>query len=111
MKRQAGFTLVEIMIVVAILGLLASIAVPNFLKARTSAQKTACISNLKQIQGAIQVWALIEGKSSSDTPTTANLVTNYLRKWPVCPTSGTAYVPPSAGADPVCPTDPTNHKL
>ena len=46
------------MIVVAIIGLLASIAVPNFVKARTTAQMNACISNLRQIDGAIQQWAL-----------------------------------------------------
>ena len=53
-SRQSAFTLVEIMIVVAIIGLLAAIAIPNFVKARSTAQANVCINNLRQIDGAIQ---------------------------------------------------------
>src|SRR6188768_2701929 len=62
--RRSGFTLVEIMIVVAIIGLLAAIAILNFMRARTKSQQNACVNNLRQVDGAIQQWAL-ETKQTS----------------------------------------------
>ena len=62
MKRmKKGFTLVEIMIVVAIIAILAAVAIPNFIKYRRSSQATACVSNLKQIQAAKE-QVLLAGK-------------------------------------------------
>ena len=86
----SGFTLVEIMIVVAIIGLLASIAVPNFIKSRQQAQKIACINNLRQIDGGKQQWALENKKNDTDTPT-SDEVKLYLKNnsFPHCPASGT----------------------
>src|SRR6266446_5681645 len=89
--RKSGFTLVEIMIVVAIIALLAAIAIPNFVKARTASQTSACIANLKQIDGAKATWALEQKKTSSDTPGTTDLygATLYIRDTPSCPAAGT----------------------
>lgn len=106
--NRKGFTLVEIMIVVAIIGLLAAIAIPNFVRARETALKNACIANMKQIQGAIQVWAIDQGKSDTDAVVkdtagaTVGVVPDYLKAWPKCGT--TAYATPATVATtPVCP--------
>ena len=88
--RKSGFTLVEIMIVVAIIGLLAAIAIPNFIRARTTAQKNACINNLRQVDGAIQQWALENKKGPSDAVTFPD-ISSYLKNSVVCPAGGTTF--------------------
>ena len=67
-SRKAGFTLVEIMIVLVIIGLLAGIAISNFVHARSQAQMNTCINNLRLINSAKQQWAMENGKTKDDTP-------------------------------------------
>jgi prepilin-type N-terminal cleavage/methylation domain-containing protein len=102
-SRRSAFTLVEIMIVVAIIGLLAAIAIPNFIKAREASQKNACIANLKQIDGAKNTWALEQKKVSTDSPGDTDIfgATLYIREKPGCPAAGT-YSLGTVSAKPLC---------
>jgi prepilin-type N-terminal cleavage/methylation domain-containing protein len=125
-NRKWGFTLVEIMIVVAIIGLLAAIAIPNFVRARTTSQQNACINNLRQIDGAKQTWALENRASQTSTPAIAN-IQPYLGRGtagtaPTCPadsssTFATSYSLNDLQSAPAClvnpgvPGDSTGHHL
>ena len=103
LKSKKGFTLVEIMIVVAIIGLLAAIAIPNFVRARLRARSQACWSNLRQIDGAKQIWAIDRNQLDTAIPAAdwSDIVPDYVARIPVCPTAG-AYNVTAVNADTVC---------
>ena len=112
--KTAAFTLVEIMIVVAIIGLLAAIAIPNFVRARTQSQMNACINNLRQIDGAIQQWALENKKDAAAVVAEAD-VTPFLKSSVTCPSGGTtfadSYTVVNVATEPVCQKVPLTHDL
>ena len=101
--RRRGFTLLEILIVVAVLGILVGMAFPNFLKSRTNAQKQMCIENLSQIESAKQIWGVENGKKDGDPPADTDLfgVSRYMKLKPKCPAGGT-YDLTSVGVNATC---------
>ena len=98
-NKRTGFTLVEIMIVVLIIGILLAIAIPNFIKARQNSRLQTIVGNLKQIETAKEQWAMETGQPSTAVPLEADLAPVYMKSWPVGPVTGT-YLPLAVNADP-----------
>ena len=103
-RSNKGFTLVEIMIVVLIIGILLAIAVPNFIRARETSRTKTCIANLRQIEAAKEQWAMENQKTGADVATVAELAgaTQYIKAFPSCPSTATAYTIAAVNANPTC---------
>jgi prepilin-type N-terminal cleavage/methylation domain-containing protein len=120
MKRadsaRRGFTLVEVMIVVATIALLAVIAIPNYVRARSQSQSSACINNLRKIDDASQEWAM-ENRQSATAAVTFGDIQPYLKGAVVCPSSGEAatfaesYGLTTVSNKPTCKIVPVAHVL
>jgi prepilin-type N-terminal cleavage/methylation domain-containing protein len=96
-KRRGGFTLVEIMIVVAIIALLAAIAVPGFLRARKRSQASRILNDLRMIDSAVDQYAIETNRKTGDTVAVADW-TNYLKKGSLLYNSGKSLLGTSYGA-------------
>ncbi len=122
MKKLRGFTLLEIMIVVAIIGLLAAISIPSFMKARNTSQAKTCINNLRQIESGKEQWAMATGAAvGTDANSTSNrpAVNQYLKlqstgpgtNGPVCSIAGAVYDYRGIGTNATCSASNTLNDL
>ncbi len=109
---RKGFSLVEIILVVAVIAILLSIALPNYMKTRATSKKTICINNLKQIDAAIDQWAMENNIPEGTAP--GDEIDNYIKKdvRPACPAGGT-YTLYAVGSKPqvTCSLEADGHKL
>jgi prepilin-type N-terminal cleavage/methylation domain-containing protein len=104
LRKKRGFTLVEIMIVVAIIGIIIAIAVPAFLRARENARGRACQENMQKIDGAKEQWALEERLSNGTASPELSFFcgpTKWIKREPKCPGGG-SYTTNPVGTDPTC---------
>ena len=101
--RRRGFTLIEVMIVVLIIGILTSIAAPQFLNARARSQQRTCMANLRQIAHAKDIWATQNNIPNGAPCNQGNLWPEFIRgaSFPACPANG-LYVIGDSGITPTC---------
>jgi len=109
-RNNKGFTLVEIMIVVLIIGILMAIAVPNFIQARQTSRRNSCIANLKQVDSAKEQYAMEAQLDTGATVAWSNLVSTYIKSQPTCPGGG-SYTVAVVGTNPSCSLSASGHVL
>jgi prepilin-type N-terminal cleavage/methylation domain-containing protein len=110
-RKDEGFTLVELMVVVLIIGILIAIAIPVFQAAQATARQRACFSNQRIIEGAVQQWLANYPDSTfaAESPLTATgqLVPNFVKSLPKCANTATGYSV-TAGGVTNCPAGAAN---
>jgi len=111
-QRGRGFTLIEIMIAIAIAALIASIAIPYFITYRSIAQTKTCMANLRQIEGAKEQWCLETKRAPGDACVLTDLAgpDKYIKGSPSCP-AGFTYDPQAVGLRPICQSGIVDHAL
>ena len=107
-KGSGGYTLIEILIVVMIIGILLAIAVPSMFNASERARANACRANLRQIQAAKEQWAMATNQRATATPAWDDLVPTFMQQQPSCPSGGN-YTIGNMSTNPTC--DITGHSL
>ena len=112
-SSRKGFTLIEIMIVVLIIGILLAIAIPNFMKARETSRTKACIANLKEIETAKEQFAMdthLSTGGACDTATNLVGADKYIKSDPKCPSDSAqaSYTANVIGTAPACPVVAAN---
>jgi prepilin-type N-terminal cleavage/methylation domain-containing protein len=106
-----GFTLLEMMIVCGVVGIMASIALPNFLKARATVEQRSCIKNLRELDLTKQQWGFENKKAPTAIPTIAEIQVYFGRnRMPACPTRGT-YTLQRLDRNPTCTRATSGHTL
>ena len=111
-RSERGFTLVEIMVVILIIGILVSLALPSWMNARARAQTRICVANLRQIHQAKEMYALATRAQTGTTVSMSDLVPQYLDHEPFCPAGGgAAYTVNAIGTPPECPSGIPSHRF
>lgn len=107
-SRKGGFTLIEIMIAVVIIGVLLSVAMASFTKARDNTRLKSCLKNMQVISWAKEQYAIEASKSAGDPVDFTDLVRLYIKNDPDCPARG-VYTPMPIGENVSC-TIPEHHQ-